>query len=568
MPVTKIKAPDDSIIAVQHPEGATINEIGNAAQIIFQQRQSKLSDRQSRIEDLVQSNPGEYDPNSDEYRDRYGAASGSFIDNLRAGAGKAFVDLGRGATQLGVEVASKLPFAELDDKASELRQQQTENRALDSDLMNSGGGLVGNIGTNVGLALAPGGLARGGTGTGANLAKAFSNPNSYRAAAASGAVQGALQPVAEDELRAVNTGAGALFGVGGRAITAPFSQNLSAGAQRAIEKLDDANVPLDVAERTGSGAAKRLAAMLDDSILTGGQREAFKETQLKAYTKAVMNTIGANSEEATPGVMLTAKKSIGKVFDDFAANRPMKADTDFFTNMTKVYEDAQGTLTRSEFKLFHKNFVDVMSSIDNGVINGSRFSRHLSRLGNLSRRADVGEHARAMEHALLDALERVQPAEVVDGLKNARGQWRNLRTIQGAIDKGEDAFISPLRLSNAVATKQNQGLSVFGQGSEVSKELSELAKSGRTILGDFANSGTPLRQQLATGSVLTGAAMAGGLPAMVGAGAGMKGIAAGLGNQGKIGDLLVHGAPARVGAPLTQLLIQAGLLQQEQQLED
>lgn len=567
MPITPIKAPDGSIIKVQHPDGATKKEIGQAAEIIYNKRLAATADRERRRDEIAQSDPSEFDPTSKAFQEKFGAASGGFLENLLAGSGKAFADIGRGANQLATEAADLIPGVDLSERVARLRSESTDARERDAELMRSAGGLTGNIGTNIGLALTPGGLARGGAGAASTAARAFSNPNTLRAAAGSGAVQGALQPVAEDELRAFNTGAGALFGVGGRLLTKPFASNASDAAKRAIKRLESAGVPLDVAERTQSRAAATLAAQLDDSIISGGSRESFKQKQLRGFTKAVLRTIGADADEASERVMLESKNRIGGVFDDFAQQKSIAADRSFLQSMGDVYDSAQNTLTKPEFRLFERNWKDIMSSIDNGSINGSRFIRHRSTLSNLSRRPDVGSHASAMEDSLLNALERSHSAADRQAISAARAQWRNLRTLQGAVGKGEERFISPLRLSNALSTKRNQALSVFGQGNDISKELSDLARAGREILGDFANSGTPVRQQIPTAGVLGGLGATAGLPGVLGGAAAIRGASAAINSQGLLGNLLANGLPPAIAAPLKQSMIAQGLLTQENLLE-
>lgn len=545
MPQTTVSTPIGDI-TVDHPEGASDRQILSFAK----QEADRRAARRAEIEAS--------------YERETGLSDNPFV-NFAAGAGKAFVDLGRGAKQLAVEGANLVPGVDLDDYAGELRQRSTDVRERDADLMGSGAGLAGNIGANVALALAPGGLARGGSGALATGARAFSNPNTYRAAAASGGLQGALQPVGEDESRAFNTALGGSFGVAGRAITQPFATNASRGAREAIDRLESSGIPLDVAERTQSGAAARLGALLDDSFITGGSRQNFKDTQLRAFTRAALETMGENADEATESVMRNARTRIGGVFEEFGNTKPTQVGSRFFDDMRTIYADAQKSMTRNEFGLFERNWRDIMQSIDSNQINGSRFSAHLRHLGKLSRRADVGEHARSMEHALLDALEATHPGER-GVIRLAREQWRNMRTIQNAINKGEDRFISPLRLSNALTTKQNQNLSVFGLGGTTTQQLSALARAGRQVLGDFANSGTALRQQGVTAGIGSALALVGGLPAVLAGAAGARGLNSAFQNQGILGNLLAGQMSPLAAAPIKQGLISTGTYQQERLL--
>ena len=150
MPITKVEAPDGSIIKIEHPEGASQADIIKNASLLYGRQQQAIADRQRRLKVIEQG------------LDRTGEGpEGTFTENLFAGAGKAFVDLGRGARQLAVEGANLIPGVNLDEKQQELRDSATENRRLDAPLLKTGGGLLGNIGTNVGLALLPGGLASG-----------------------------------------------------------------------------------------------------------------------------------------------------------------------------------------------------------------------------------------------------------------------------------------------------------------------------------------------------------------------------------------------------------------------
>ena len=548
MPVTPIEAPNGQIIKVEHPDGATLTQIGHAAQIIWTQKQVAAQERSARVGALVESNPGEFDPSSEEFQERFGP-TGGFGQNVLAGSGKALVDLGRGTQQLAVEGANLIPGVDLDETAASIRSNISDVRERDSALLSTGGGLTGNIGTNIALALLPGGAATG-AGRGANLARAFSNPQTFRAAAGTGAAIGALNPVGEGESRGANIALGAGAGVLGKAIAQPIVSQLSRGGRTARELLEAEGVPLNLAQRTGSNRAQTISGMLDDSILTGNSQAAFKETQLRAFTKAVLRTIGANSDEATPAVMLQAKNGIGGIFNNIARRtNGIRADGELFQGAGGVFRQAQNGLLDDEFRLFERNFKNILGSIDDGRINASRFNSALSDLGKLSTRPNIGTYARSLEDVLLDALGRSSPDDIAR-LSTARAQWRNLRVIQGAIGKGEERLISPSRLSNTLANKQNQNLSVFGQGRDESLELANLARAGRELLPDFANSGTARRSQLPTMMGLTGGAVLGSPLGPVGAGIG---LAAGLigptvlqkaiTSQGLLGKIIERGLP-------------------------
>src|SRR6185369_4416136 len=111
----------------------------------------------------------------------------STSEKLLAGAGKAFVDLGRGAGQLA---RSALPESAANRLGLPTAADIEESRRRDAPLMRTG---AGSVAAALPTAFIPGANTIGG-------------------AALLGAAQGALQPVGEKDSRLQNIGTGALFG--------------------------------------------------------------------------------------------------------------------------------------------------------------------------------------------------------------------------------------------------------------------------------------------------------------------------------------------------------------------
>lgn len=124
--------------------------------------------------------------------------TGSTMENMAAGAGKALVDTGRGLRQIGsfVPGLNRLDMFNRDKVNAEV----DESKRLDTPLMATGGGIAGNLAANVAMTVA---LPVG---------------NTKRAAGAIGAGLGFVQPVAEGESRMVNTGVGGAAGVAGKVL--------------------------------------------------------------------------------------------------------------------------------------------------------------------------------------------------------------------------------------------------------------------------------------------------------------------------------------------------------------
>lgn len=161
----------------------------------------KILKSQQFAEKLKHDNPGEYDPDSAEYKTRHDPTNGmSGTQKFLAGAGKAYTDIGRGVGQL---VRNVIPDKAADYMGLPTQADIDEAKRLDVPLMKTGTGVAGNITGNVVLA-APTAFIPG----------AATLPG----AAAVGAGMGFIQPVASDESRLKNTAIGGAAGAGGVAL--------------------------------------------------------------------------------------------------------------------------------------------------------------------------------------------------------------------------------------------------------------------------------------------------------------------------------------------------------------
>lgn len=213
---------DDVVNAIRNADAvgdsASVRRLGAA----LQQMQ-----KQSRIDKLKQDNPAEYDPESPEFKAKNDPTNGmSTTDKLRAGAGKAFADTGRGVGQLLRKV---MPDKAADAIGLPTQTDIDEAKKRDAALMNTGAGQFGNIGGNVALALPAAFIPGANTIVGSGLI---------------GAGMGFVQPVASDESRLKNTAVGGAMGVaapvvartaaagykGAKALVEPFTE----GGRQAI----------------------------------------------------------------------------------------------------------------------------------------------------------------------------------------------------------------------------------------------------------------------------------------------------------------------------------------------
>jgi hypothetical protein len=434
----------------------------------------------------------------------------STTQKLLAGAGKSVVDMGHGITQLGAEGLNAIsPSLVSNQTVQNLRQQEDERKQLDAPLMNTGAGTTGYIGGALATSLLPAGIVAKGAEAAnlartANVARTVLNPNTYKAAATIGALQGAAAPVGTEDSRTTNALLGGAAGAAGNAIVntvgrvaQPIQNALSSGQQKAVQVLQQAGIPLDAAQMSGSPILNRLKSGFSDNPFTLGGQKAQAATQQEGFNKAVLNTIGSDANAATQDVMGAAKARIGQVFNDVAERNPIAYDNTLDAGLTNIAQGAKSELNQQQYGVIQNQLNNVLQKAEDGnmSINGRAYQNIKSSLDRISGGNDqaLGYWARQLRGTLDDGLERAAQSNQGDyqALVEARQQWGNMRKIEGAIDKDGNGDISPARLAGIMGQKANRAQSVYGQGNT---QLSDLAQAGRNMLTEkLPNSGTPAR---------------------------------------------------------------------------
>lgn len=268
------------------------------------------------------------------------------------------------------------------------------------------------------------------------------------------------------------------------------------GSTRAARTLENAGVRLDRAQRQGGEFANRMRSALHDNPLTTSAQARFSNAQLRDYTRAVLKTVGAESDEATQEVMDSAAKRIGSVFDE-AGKAGAQFDDVLEQSLAEIVDSARATTTASDLAPLLKNVDDILKAAADDPAGriGPQLVRIRSNLSKLGKNPGVGGWAREVEDALLSAMERSGGEGQREVLRNAIDQYRNLRIIETAISKGDERLLSPKILSNTVSNMRNRAMSIYGRGGD--QWLVDLARAGRDVLPEpLAQSGTTPRAMM------------------------------------------------------------------------
>lgn len=474
-----IKRPDGQTVRITAAPGTT--------------KQQALSRYKAAYESGQRAKSETYDP----------ASGMSGAGKFMAGAGKAVVDIGRGLRQIGAE-AGNLAGVVSDETVAGLRREQDATAARDAPLMATGAGLAGNIAGNIGTIYATGGALQAPSMLGraqgvASVGRALSAPATYAQAGAVGAGLGALQPVGENGSRATNTSVGAGLGILGQSLASlagriakPVKGNLNAADQRAVSTLEQAGVPLDAAQKSGSPVLTRVKSALKDNPVTLTAQTQQFEAQNKAFTGAVLRSIGATSGQADEATMGAAKSRISQMFNDVLERNSIQQTPTLIQRMEQVAARSRRMLPGDNNQITRT--IDDLAQhakANGGKIDGRFYNNLRGDIAALESEKGVAPIARELREALDDAFQRGAQQGDAQTLQEARRLWRNMRIIENAIDNEGAGLISPAKLANQFGKQKNRAVGVYGQGDKSILELAKLAKAGKRLIPDkLPNSGT------------------------------------------------------------------------------
>lgn len=406
--------------------------------------------------------PAEYDPSSPEFQSKYGALSTmSALDRFRAGAGKAFVDIGRGAGQLVGAVSND------DVQAS---------RESDAPLMATGMGRAGNIVGGI-ASVAPTAFVPG--------------ANTVAGATVIGGIYGALQPSVSGGERLQNSAVGAATGGAsqyiGNKIATWASQRLSNRAAAAANRqAQNAVRDMTLAEARQAGYVVPPSAVnptWTNTALESLPGKAATAQQASANNQQVTNSLvrkGLGLPENAPLVPETLdalRANAGKVYEAVKGAGRIFSDFDYVDDLAniksaveQVAKDFPGANVTA-----NKEITDLVESLLVNDIDSSSAVEMVKMLranakGNLSALAAADPSKRALGSAQREAAGALE--DMIVRHLNATGKGG----LAGAFDNARQLIAKTYSVENAL----NEST-----GNVIAHQLGNQLKRGKPLSGEF-----------------------------------------------------------------------------------
>jgi len=357
------------------------------------------------------------------------------------------------------------------------------------------GNILGGLGTGIAGATTKAGSAIGNfIRSGNTLARIAKGA---LAGSASGGLYGYGSGVGED--RAASMGRGAVLGAVGGGAVPLFSAGASGAVNAIVPKIDEAIKPLaqrakDLgiplrADQIAPSRVRNTVQKISQEVPFNGV-EAFEKTQQAAWTKAVAKTIGTDADELTPDVINASTKRIGNTFQAVLSGETVEVSDDMIAQLNKIAAEADYVLTEDLAKIVRKNVDKLSAEIGpNRTIGGEKLASFRSELIKKIPRASggarefLGDIAQVVDDGIVGGLDEVK----TQALKDARRQWRNLKTIEPLLEKSTDGSINPTQLLNRVGASKYIKASKTETGAD---DLVDLARIGKEFLAKKGGSDT------------------------------------------------------------------------------
>lgn len=464
-------------------------------------------------------------------RQRRATDSMSTSERFRAGLGKSMVDTGFGLAQLAVDQFSRpaniaqglvdrvAPGGAIADAVGRtndlwLKPQQymqnlaAERRATDADLVDTTSGSAGKIVGDIATLLVPGSAA----------SRATTVAGRIGGNALVGAGAGAIQPVLSEQERNKNALVGGALGAAGGAV----GEGLGALASRArsavdptrsrlIELAKQSGIPLHISQVSESVPLKTLASAAKYLPFSGAGKAAGR--QQEAFNRAVGRTFGADAGKLTDEVMAAARRRISDGYEQIYARNDIPIDPAAIRQLVAVETSVGKRLTQDQSKVVANQLDMILDEVAaSGALTGKKYQALRTQIMKAEGPAPLGSAVKEFRQALDDIAGRAVGPDDAAALRQLRGEWANLKTVQSLLGQvaGAGENVRPAALWPAVR-----------KGS--TREMRDLARMGQTLLKDpIPDSGTAGRL-LSYGALgqggLSGGAAIPGILGLIGTGA-------------------------------------------------
>lgn len=316
-----------------------------------------------------------------------------------------------------------------------------------------------------------------------------------------GALVGGALPVA-------TKAAGAVGSLIGSAMRPPAAN--SALASKAINEYQ---IPLSVADVSGSALVRGARSALDDVPVIGNRGLAQRAAVQSAFNREVGKTFGESADSLTPDVLDAARKRMGAEFDRIWGRNALQFDGDLFrqiqtlqANATKLPQGEQARLSG-----WLEDFLSKMTPDQSGnlYMPGEVANRFQSTLRREAEKASgfLKDDLTSLRQGVISAFNRsISPSDAAALTKN-RVQYKAYKTVEDLL-QGAEAGVAGRNAGDVPASLLPQAVRKSYGNSIAGSPFEDLSQIGSQYVADrVARTGGSARAMFQNSALGSGLAL-------------------------------------------------------------
>jgi len=293
---------------------------------------------------------------------------------------------------------------------------------------------------------------------------------------------------------ATGTGGGSTLG----AVGPDASAGLTSAQQAILTRGKDMGFRTTPGQETGSRSLQQMEARMESSPFTSGPFNTIKAENQKILNRSTAQAIGVNADELSNPQLAQAQRQISNVYRQVASPEVKRLDGNTIQTGIEILDNAFEGLTTQPLKsnIFVKQLQDLAAK---GEASGNQLQTLSSKIGKRAKNEmttamgdrELGSALFQMKEIIDDALAQGLSAEQQAAFQTARANYRNLMTI-----RSNQGVINPSTgnvsgMNLASAlTRKDPQGFVFGSNQTPMYEAARFAQAFKPIVGD---SGTATR---------------------------------------------------------------------------
>ena len=293
---------------------------------------------------------------------------------------------------------------------------------------------------------------------------------------------------------ATGTGGGSTLG----AVGPDTSAGLTAAQQAILTRGKQMGFRTTPGQETGSRSLQQMEARMESSPFTSGPFNTLKAENQKILNRSTAQAIGVNADELSNPQLAQAQRQISSVYRQVASPEVKRLDGNTIQTGIDILDNAFEGLTTQPLKsnIFVKQLQELAAK---GEASGNQLQTLSSKIGKRAKNEmttamgdrELGSALFQMKEIIDDALAQGLSAEQQAAFQTARANYRNLMTIRSNQGVVNPSTGNVSGLNLASAlTRKDPQGFVFGSNQTPMYEAARFAQAFKPIVGD---SGTATR---------------------------------------------------------------------------